>query len=80
MKEYEEDYKKVMSDQPFRLEEFNLDVSVIKTPKLWGEKTGVSKDVLTEIINKVTTWPSDFNIHPTIKKIYEERIKNFKND
>jgi 2-oxoglutarate dehydrogenase E1 component len=43
-------------------------------------KTGNKKEELTEIFKKITTWPQNFNIHPTIKKIFEERIKNFTND
>lgn len=42
--------------------------------------TGVSKNILKEVFDKITQWPADFNIHPTIKKIYEERIKNFNNN
>jgi hypothetical protein len=35
------------------------------------EKTGVTKVVLNDIFKKVTTWPQEFTIHPTIKKIFE---------
>lgn len=35
---------------------------------------------MKEVFDKITNWPADFNIHPTIKKIYEERIKNFNNN
>ena len=78
-KRYEEDYAKVMNDQSDAAEhEYELDQ--IKKPTLWGKSTGVPKNVLTDLFKKVTTWPSDFNIHPTIKKIYDERIKNFNNN
>ena len=40
-------------------------------------KTGVPRDTLKEIFHKITVWPKNFNIHPTIKKIFEERTKNF---
>lgn len=35
---------------------------------------------MSDVFKKVTTWPKDFNIHPTIKKIFDERIKNFNNN
>ena len=28
-------------------------------------------------MKSVTTWPEDFNVHPTIKRLYDERKKNF---
>jgi 2-oxoglutarate dehydrogenase complex dehydrogenase (E1) component-like enzyme len=37
----------------------------------------VPKDTLAELFKKVSTWPDSFNIHPTIKKIFDERAKNF---
>lgn len=40
-------------------------------------KTGVSKTTLEEVFKHMTTWPKDFNVHPTIQKIYEERRTNF---
>lgn len=52
----------------------------IRPPTLWGSTTGVPKPVLVDLFNKITTWPSDFNIHPVIKKIYQERINNFNNN
>ena len=33
-------------------------------------KTGTTKKVLGDVFNKITTWPQDFTIHPTIKKIF----------
>ena len=42
--------------------------------------TGVERKILDEVFKKLTTWPQDFNIHPTIQKIYEERIKNYQNN
>lgn len=80
MKEYEEDYKKVMNDktdpQP-KPEDPHYEVKKVDNIQ---HKTGATKATLTEIFKKVTTWPQDFNIHPTIKKIFEERIKNFSNN
>jgi len=49
----------------------------VKNPQ---NKTGVPKNILSDVFKKVTTWPQDFNIHPTIKKIFDERIKNFNNN
>ena len=49
----------------------------IKVPTLWGKSTGVPHDVLSQLFHKITTWPADFHLHPTIRKIYEERIKCF---
>ena len=42
-------------------------------------KTGATRVVLSEVFKKITTWPADYVLHPTIKKIFEERIKNFNN-
>lgn len=28
-------------------------------------------------MKRVTTWPEDFNVHATIKRLYDERIKNY---
>lgn len=46
---------------------------------MWGPNTGVPHNTLTKIFQNISSWPEDFNIHPTIKRIYEERIKNFQN-
>lgn len=54
--------------------------SKIRPPTQWGPTTGVPKDVLTELFGKLTTWPSDFNVHPIVKKLYNERIKLFTNN
>jgi 2-oxoglutarate dehydrogenase E1 component len=43
-------------------------------------KTGVSKQLLQELFPHLSTWPSDFNVHQTIQKIYEERKTNFQNN
>jgi 2-oxoglutarate dehydrogenase E1 component len=80
MKEYEEDYKKVMSDKTDEkpvTEDPYYEVKTVDNPQL---KTGASKTVLSDIFKKITTWPQDFTLHPTIKKIFEERIKNFTNN
>jgi 2-oxoglutarate dehydrogenase E1 component len=37
-------------------------------------------NLLSEIFAHLTTWPADFNVHPTIQKIYEERKTNFNNN
>tara|TARA_B100000029_G_scaffold159741_1_gene155422 strand:+ start:5392 stop:8295 length:2904 start_codon:yes stop_codon:yes gene_type:complete len=39
--------------------------------------TGVSKDIIKKIGKKITFVPEDFNIHPTIKKIFENKKKMF---
>jgi 2-oxoglutarate dehydrogenase complex dehydrogenase (E1) component-like enzyme len=54
-----------------------LEINKIKIPTLWGAATGVPENVLAELFHKITSWPADFHVHPTIRKIYEERIKNF---
>jgi 2-oxoglutarate dehydrogenase E1 component len=80
MKEYEEDYKKVMSDKTDEkpvTEDPYYEVKTVDNPQL---KTGASKTVLSDIFKKITSWPQDFTLHPTIKKIFEERIKNFTNN
>lgn len=33
-------------------------------------KTGSPKTVLNEVFKKITTVPAEFNVHPTIKKIF----------
>lgn len=50
----------------------------VKSSSLWGNKTGIARNELNELIKRVTTWPEDFNVHATIKRLYEERIKNYK--
>lgn len=80
MKEYEEDYKKVMNNQATIkpvLEDPCYKFEVVTLPEY---KTGATRAILSDVFKKVTTWPSDFTIHPTIKKIFEERIKNFTNN
>jgi len=39
--------------------------------------TGVSIDKIRKIGEKITSIPQDFNVHPTIKKIYENKKKMF---
>lgn len=50
----------------------------IKRPEKYGsiKDTGVSINVLKELGNKITTLPSDWTFHPTIKKIFEARKKS----
>lgn len=80
MKEYEEDYKKVMNDKTDEKPEAKDPYYEVKSVENTQYKTGTPKAVLGDIFKKVTTWPQDFTIHPTIKKIFEERIKNFNNN
>ena len=54
-----------------------MSVNKLRPPTLWGKQTGVPREVLGDLFTKITTWPSDFNLHPVIKKIYNERINNF---
>lgn len=37
------------------------------------EKTGISEEVLRTIVNSITTLPSNFSIHPKLKKFMEKR-------
>lgn len=70
MKEYEEDYKKVMNDKSDDKPELAnpyYEVQKVENPQY---KTGTTKKVLGDVFNKITTWPQDFTIHPTIKKIF----------
>ena len=39
------------------------------------KKTGVEADKLREVGAAITKFPSNFNPHPSIKKIYEARVK-----
>lgn len=57
---FEEDYKKVMEDRHDRFTDEDLPIQQIRPPVLWGTKTGVPLEVLADIMNKVTTWPTDF--------------------
>jgi len=41
--------------------------------------TGVSVDVIKRIGKKITNIPENFNVHPTIKKIFENKKKMFEN-
>lgn len=43
----------------------------VKTSNLWGNKTGVARNELDELVKKVTTWPEDFNVHATIKRLFD---------
>ena len=73
---YEKEYQNVVND---KFESYQTGEDVIyKLKEVDTTKgTGVSKSILDDVFKKVTTWPEDFNIHPTIKKIYEERKKNY---
>ena len=42
----------------------------------WGAKTGISKDVLKEIARGATQVPAGFNIHPTVQRVMQKRLKN----
>lgn len=79
---YEQDYKKVLSSE--KLEPptvYQNEFSKIRTPPaIWGPNTGVNIDTLAKLFKLITTWPTDFNIHPTIKRIYDDRVKNFVNN
>ena len=68
---YEADYKKVIADQFDNFKQDDLAIRQIKTPALWGKATGVPRDILSNLFHKITTWPSDFHVHPTLRKIYE---------
>ena len=74
---YEEAYKKVThdiaDDQPEHEDPY-YELEKVPNPQY---KTGVPRDTLKEIFYKITVWPKNFNIHPTIKKIFEDRTKNF---
>ncbi|RUA15498.1 MAG: 2-oxoglutarate dehydrogenase E1 component, partial [Alphaproteobacteria bacterium] len=41
--------------------------------------TGVTIDTIKEIGKKITYIPEDFNVHPTIKKIFDNKKKMFEN-
>jgi 2-oxoglutarate dehydrogenase complex dehydrogenase (E1) component-like enzyme len=64
------DYKPEMQDPFYKLAQVN-------NPQ---HKTGTTKTVLNEVFKIITTVPAEFNVHPTIKKIFEERVKNFNNN
>jgi 2-oxoglutarate dehydrogenase complex dehydrogenase (E1) component-like enzyme len=71
MKEYEEDYKKVMndkSDEKPEQEDPYYELQKVQNPQ---NKTGYPRQILSEVFKKITTWPQDFNVHPTIRKIIE---------
>ena len=48
--------------------------------KVSDTKTGLKKEVLDKIFSKVSTWPQEFNLHPTIKKIFDERARTYNNN
>lgn len=52
----------------------------IKVSQLWGDKTGVARSELDNLFKRVTTWPEDFNVHATIQRLYDERIKNYNSE
>lgn len=81
LRKYDEDYKKVLNGKcdPFP-PQYENPSSKIRPPTIWGSTTGVPKDVLSELFVKLTTYPSDFNVHPIVKKLYNERIHLFKNN
>lgn len=80
LKAYEEDYTKVINDQVNTEELKMMDDPIYKVKDISTESTGVSKDILNSVFETITTWPENFNIHPTIKKIYDERRKHFHNN
>lgn len=41
----------------------------------YAVNTGVSRDELREISEKLSTYPSDFHIHPKVKKLLEQRAE-----
>lgn len=51
------------------------DLETVKNPQY---KTGATKETLVEVFMKLISWPQNFNIHPTIKKIMDERIRTVK--
>jgi len=81
LRKYDEDYKKVLAEKFDPIPpQYENPSSKIRPPTIWGSSTGVPKDVLSELFVKLTTYPSDFNIHPIVKKLYNERIKLFNNN
>ncbi len=40
-----------------------------------GIVTGLSADVIRELAVGITTWPNNFNIHPKVKKLLEQRME-----
>lgn len=75
--QYEADYKKVLADSFDSFPQDELPLNKIRPPTQWGTATGVPQEVLSDLFHKITTWPADFHVHPTIRKIYEERIRSF---
>lgn len=77
MQKYEESYKNALNNTIKTNWKNNDWEHLNPIKKVADTKTGVSKTVLEEVFKHVSTWPSDFNVHPTIQKIYEERRTNF---
>jgi hypothetical protein len=54
------DYKPEMQDPFYKFAQ-------VTNPQ---NKTGATKTVLSDVFKKITTVPAEFNVHPTIKKIF----------
>jgi 2-oxoglutarate dehydrogenase E1 component len=51
----------------------NLWKGMTRVPTDWSAKTNVSRDVLTKVAEAVNVMPTDFTIHPKLKRLYEAR-------
>lgn len=43
-------------------------------------ETGVPKHILVDVFKKITNLPADFNVHPIIKKIFDERVRTMRHN
>ena len=53
-------------DKPLQANPY-YEVKKVENPQ---EKTGVKKTILSEVFKRITSWPQDFLMHATIRKIF----------
>jgi 2-oxoglutarate dehydrogenase E1 component len=51
-----------------------------KPSKDWSAQTGVSKEKLRDFAKKLCTVPAGFNVHPTVTKMYQQRLASVENE
>jgi 2-oxoglutarate dehydrogenase E1 component len=56
----------------------NLWKGLTRVPADWSSKTAVSRDALTKVAEGVNAMPSDFTVHPKLKKLYAARLDSVK--
>jgi len=80
MQEYNKAYLDSNTYTPSKMDWLSSYWKGFKSPKQISliRKTGVPRDTLYKLGEKITSWPAGFQLHPTLEKIMERKKEMFK--